>query len=350
MKIRTIDLGERPVVLVPHGRRDRPCVPPALQGIRSRYGLYRIRIERRPDTLGRQDDDETQHQCRRTSRCHPNLRERYRNHGRSGAYRRTARPDILDLNFGCPVKRVAGKGAGAGMLQNIPKMLEITRSVVNAVQIPVTVKTRLGWDENHKVIVELAEQLQDCGIEALTIHGRTRSQMYTGEADWTLIGEVKNNPRMRIPIIGNGDITTPQRAKECFDRYGVDAIMIGTVPVSDGTVDIQGSKTLPGNGRRASFPLFPVETGRIAPGDTGQHQLARRAPGHPSREAPLSGFSFIQRHPQFPRHPHRHAPCRNARRALRDTGPHRNDIGENARYVLIQILNTEAQRHREIIT
>lgn len=138
-----------------------------------------------------------------------------------------ARPDILDLNFGCPVKRVAGKGAGAGMLQNIPKMLEITRAVVNAVQIPVTVKTRLGWDENHKVIVELAEQLQDCGIEALTIHGRTRSQMYTGEADWTLIGEVKNNPRMRIPIIGNGDITTPQRAKECFDRYGVDAIMIG---------------------------------------------------------------------------------------------------------------------------
>ena len=138
-----------------------------------------------------------------------------------------ARPDILDLNFGCPVKRVAGKGAGAGMLQHIPQMLEITRAVVNAVHIPVTVKTRLGWDENHKVIVELAEQLQDCGIEALTIHGRTRSQMYTGEADWTLIGEVKNNPRMRIPIIGNGDITTPQRAKECFDRYGVDAIMIG---------------------------------------------------------------------------------------------------------------------------
>lgn len=138
-----------------------------------------------------------------------------------------ARPDILDLNFGCPVKRVAGKGAGAGMLQHIPQMLEITRAVVNAVHIPVTVKTRLGWDENHKVIVELAEQLQDCGIEALTIHGRTRSQMYTGEADWTLIGKVKNNPRMRIPIIGNGDITTPQRAKECFDRYGVNAIMIG---------------------------------------------------------------------------------------------------------------------------
>ena len=138
-----------------------------------------------------------------------------------------AQPDVLDINFGCPVKRVAGKGAGAGMLQNIPLMLEITRAVVDAVKVPVTVKTRLGWDESHKIIVDLAEQLQDCGIQALTIHGRTRSQMYTGEADWTLIGEVKNNPRMHIPIIGNGDITTPQRARECFDRYGVDGIMIG---------------------------------------------------------------------------------------------------------------------------
>lgn len=136
-------------------------------------------------------------------------------------------PDVLDLNFGCPVKRVAGKGAGAGMLQNPEKMLEITRAVVDAVNIPVTVKTRLGWDDNHKIIVDLAERLQDCGIQALTIHGRTRAQMYTGEADWTLIGEVKNNPRMHIPIIGNGDITTPERAKECFDRYGVDAIMVG---------------------------------------------------------------------------------------------------------------------------
>ena len=138
-----------------------------------------------------------------------------------------ARPDILDINFGCPVKKVAGKGAGAGMLQNIPKMLEITRAVVDAVKIPVTVKTRLGWDADHKIIVDLAEQLQDCGIAALAIHGRTRAQMYTGEADWTLIGEVKNNPRMHIPIIGNGDITSAIRAKECFDRYGVDAIMIG---------------------------------------------------------------------------------------------------------------------------
>jgi nifR3 family TIM-barrel protein len=138
-----------------------------------------------------------------------------------------AHPDVLDINFGCPVKKVAGKGAGAGMLQDVPKMLAITRAVVDAVKIPVTVKTRLGWDMEHRIIVDLAEQLQDCGIKALTIHGRTRSQMYTGEADWTLIGEVKNNPRMTIPIIGNGDVTSAVRAKECFDRYGVDGIMIG---------------------------------------------------------------------------------------------------------------------------
>ena len=139
-----------------------------------------------------------------------------------------AHPDILDINFGCPVKRVAGKGAGAGMLQNIPLMLEMTRAVVDAVPgTPVTVKTRLGRDQNHLIITDLAEQLQDCGIQALTIHGRTRSQMYTGEADWTLIGEVKRNPRIHIPIIGNGDIATPERAKECFERYGVDAIMVG---------------------------------------------------------------------------------------------------------------------------
>lgn len=138
-----------------------------------------------------------------------------------------AHPDVIDLNFGCPVKKVAGKGAGAGLLRDIPKMLEITRSVVDAVKLPVTVKTRLGWDDNSKIIVDLAEQLQDCGIAALTIHGRTRAQMYTGDADWTLIGKVKENPRMHIPIIGNGDITTPERAKECFDKYGVDAVMIG---------------------------------------------------------------------------------------------------------------------------
>ena len=138
-----------------------------------------------------------------------------------------AKPDVIDLNFGCPVKKIANKGAGAGMLQNIPLMLEITREIVKAVRIPVTVKTRLGWDHEHRIIVALAEQLQDCGIAAITIHGRTRAQMYTGEADWTLIREVKSNPRMRIPVIGNGDVTTPEQCKECFDKYGVDGVMIG---------------------------------------------------------------------------------------------------------------------------
>ena len=138
-----------------------------------------------------------------------------------------AKPDVIDLNFGCPVKKVAGKGAGAGMLQNIPLMLDITREVVRAVHVPVTVKTRLGWNCEQLVITDLAEQLQDCGIQALTIHGRTRSQMYTGQADWTLIGEVKRNPRIHIPIIGNGDITTPEEAQQAFDRYGVDAVMVG---------------------------------------------------------------------------------------------------------------------------
>ena len=138
-----------------------------------------------------------------------------------------AHPDVLDINFGCPVKRVAGKGAGAGLLQDVPRMLEITKAVVDAVDVPVTAKTRLGWDAQHQIIVPLAEQLQDCGIQALTIHGRTRAQMYTGEADWSLIGEVKRNPRMRIPIIGNGDITSGEGAKRAFDEFGVDAVMVG---------------------------------------------------------------------------------------------------------------------------
>lgn len=142
-----------------------------------------------------------------------------------------ARPDILDINFGCPVKRVAGKGAGAGMLRNIPLMLEITREVVKAVNIPVTVKTRLGWDMDNLIIVDLAERLQDCGVAALTIHGRTRSQMYTGEADWRLIGEVKRNPRMTIPIIGNGDVTSAEICTRRFEEFGVDGVMIGRASI-----------------------------------------------------------------------------------------------------------------------
>ena len=136
-------------------------------------------------------------------------------------------PDVIDLNFGCPVKKVASKGAGSGMLRNIPLLLEITKEVVKAVKTPVTVKTRLGWDSENLIITTLAEQLQDCGIEALTIHGRTRAQMYTGNADWSLIKEVKDNPRIHIPIIGNGDITTAEEAKMAFEQYGVDAVMVG---------------------------------------------------------------------------------------------------------------------------
>ncbi|HPF93890.1 MAG TPA: tRNA-dihydrouridine synthase, partial [Tenuifilaceae bacterium] len=136
-------------------------------------------------------------------------------------------PEVIDINFGCPVKKIANRGAGSGMMKDIPKMVEMTRQIVNATHLPVTVKTRLGWDESTKQIVEIAERLQDVGIKALTIHGRTRAQLYKGEADWTLIGDVKANPRMQIPIIGNGDIDGPEKAVEYFNRYGVDAIMIG---------------------------------------------------------------------------------------------------------------------------
>lgn len=144
---------------------------------------------------------------------------------------RQANPEIIDINFGCPVKKVAGKGAGAGMLRDIPKMLEITRAVVDAMDIPVTVKTRLGWDHESKIIVDLAEQLQDCGIQALTVHGRTRSQLYSGAADWEMIAAVKANQRLKIPVIGNGDITTPELARTAFERSGVDGIMVGRASI-----------------------------------------------------------------------------------------------------------------------
>lgn len=227
MKIANIDLGERPVLLAPM----EDVTDPAFRLMCKRFGADMVYTEFvSADALIR-SVSKTEQKLNISDEERPVAIQIY---GRDTATMveaakivDQARPDILDLNFGCPVKRVAGKGAGAGMLQNIPLMLEITRSVVDAVKIPVTVKTRLGWDADHKIIVSLAEQLQDCGISALTIHGRTRAQMYTGEADWTLIGEVKKNPRMHIPIIGNGDVTTPQRARECFEQYGVDAIMIG---------------------------------------------------------------------------------------------------------------------------
>lgn len=227
MKIGNIELGNHPIFLAPM----EDVTDPAFRLMCKRFGADMVYTEFiSSDALIRLVNKTTQ----KLSICDEERPVAIQIYGREteamvGAAQiaEAACPDILDINFGCPVKKVAGKGAGSGMLQNVPKMLEITRAVVEAVKVPVTVKTRLGWDANSKIIVDLAERLQDCGIAALTIHGRTRAQMYTGEADWTLIGDVKNNPRMHIPIIGNGDVTTPQRAKECFDKYGVDAVMIG---------------------------------------------------------------------------------------------------------------------------
>lgn len=227
MKIGNIELGNHPIFLAPM----EDVTDPAFRLMCKKFGADMVYTEFiSSDALIRLVNKTTQ----KLSICDEERPVAIQIYGREtdamvGAAQiaEAACPDILDINFGCPVKKVAGKGAGSGMLQNVPKMLEITRAVVEAVKVPVTVKTRLGWDANSKIIVDLAERLQDCGIAALTIHGRTRAQMYTGEADWTLIGDVKNNPRMHIPIIGNGDVTTPQRAKECFDKYGVDAVMIG---------------------------------------------------------------------------------------------------------------------------
>ena len=227
MKIRNIDLGEQPVLLAPM----EDVTDPAFRLMCKEFGADMVYTEFVSSDALIRSVGKTMLKLNISEQERPVAIQIYGKDTETmveaARIVEAAKPDILDLNFGCPVKRVAGKGAGSGLLQNVPKMLEITRAVVEAVKIPVTVKTRLGWDADHKIIVELAEQLQDCGIEALTIHGRTRAQMYTGEADWTLIGAVKQNPRMRIPVIGNGDITTPERAKECFDRYGVDGIMIG---------------------------------------------------------------------------------------------------------------------------
>ena len=228
MKIRNINLGEKPVLLAPM----EDVTDQAFRLLCKEFGASMVysefvsadalirNVNRSLEKI-RVDDRERPVAIQIYGRDVPSMVEAAK------IVEGEAHPDILDINFGCPVKKVAGKGAGAGMLRNVPLMLDITREVVKAVSIPVTVKTRLGWDHQNKIIVELAEQLQDCGIEALTIHGRTRSQMYQGEADWTLIGEVKRNPRMHIPIIGNGDICTAEQAADAFSRYGVDAVMIG---------------------------------------------------------------------------------------------------------------------------
>ena len=228
MKIHDIDLGERPVVLAPM----EDVTDPAFRLLCKEFGASMVYSEFvSADALIRSvnrslqkivvNDAERPVAVQIYGRDVPSMVEA------AQIIERESHPDVIDINFGCPVKKVAGKGAGAGMLRNIPLMLEITRAVVDAVKTPVTVKTRLGWDHESKIIVELAEQLQDCGIQALTIHGRTRSQMYTGEADWSYIGAVKANSRMHIPIIGNGDIDSAEKAKEAFDRYGVDAVMVG---------------------------------------------------------------------------------------------------------------------------
>ena len=227
MKIGTIDLGERPVLLAPM----EDVTDIAFRLMCKRFGADMVYTEFvSADALIR-NVSKTQQKLNVSDEERPVAIQIYGKEVgpmvEAAQICEEAHPDVLDINFGCPVKKVAGKGAGAGMLRNIPLMLEITREVVKAVKLPVTVKTRLGWDADHRIIVELAEQLQDCGIAALSIHGRTRAQMYTGEADWTLIREVKQNPRMTIPIIGNGDVVTAEQCQKRFDETGVDGVMIG---------------------------------------------------------------------------------------------------------------------------
>lgn len=228
MKIGTIDLGERPLLLAPM----EDVTDVGFRLLCRRMGAAMVYSEFVASDALVRAVPRTFEKLRVTDEERPvaiQIYGRFPEAMRDAAQivEETAHPDILDINFGCPVKRVAGKGAGAGMLQKVPLMLDITRRVVEAVNIPVTVKTRLGWDEQHKIIVDLAEQLQDCGISALTIHGRTRSQMYKGTANWELIGAVKRNPRMHIPVIGNGDLCTPQDVERAFNDYGVDACMVG---------------------------------------------------------------------------------------------------------------------------
>lgn len=244
MKIGTIDLGERPLFLAPM----EDVTDIGFRKMCKRFGAAMVYTEfvsadavirNIKSTLAKIviDDSERPVGIQIYGRDVPSMVE-------AAKIVEQVRPDVIDINFGCPVKKVANKGAGSGMLKNIPLLLDITREVVKAVKTPVTVKTRLGWDNDNLIITELAEQLQDCGIQALTIHGRTRSQMYTGEADWTLIGEVKNNPRIHIPIIGNGDVTSIEQANEHFDRYGVDAVMIGRATFGCPWLFYQGEKQL----------------------------------------------------------------------------------------------------------
>jgi len=231
MKIANIEFPDKPLFLAPM----EDVTDPAFRLLCKRFGVDMVYTEFVSSEALIRSVNRTQQKLTIYEEERPVVIQIYGHDPRSMAeaarIAAEAKPDIIDINFGCPVKKVAGKGAGAGLLRDIPRMLEITSEVVKAVNIPVTAKTRLGWDDDSKIIVSLAEQLQDCGIAALAIHGRTRAQMYKGDADWTLIGEVKNNQRMHIPIIGNGDVTTPKRALECFERYGVDAVMVGRAAI-----------------------------------------------------------------------------------------------------------------------
>lgn len=231
MKIGNLDLGKNPLLLAPM----EDVTDPSFRLMCKRFGADMVYTEFVSSDALIRNVNKTQQKLHISDDERPVAIQIY---GRfpdamaeAAQICEAANPNVLDLNFGCPVKKVAGKGAGAGMLRDVPKMLEITKRVVDAVKIPVTVKTRLGWDDSSKIIVDLAEALQDCGIAALAIHGRTRAQMYTGEADWSLIGEVKNNPRMHIPIIGNGDITSPEICRRRFEETGVDAVMIGRATI-----------------------------------------------------------------------------------------------------------------------
>ncbi len=230
MKIRHIDLGQRPVMLAPmedvtNASFRLICREEGADMVTTEFVSADALVRNIPATLRKLEINDAER---------PAAIQIYGREADSMAEAARivalAKPDVIDINFGCPVKKVAGKGAGAGLLRDVPKMLDITRAVVNAVDIPVTAKTRLGWDHDSMIIVDLAEQLQDCGIEALTVHGRTRSQLYTGKADWDMIAKVKANPRLKIPIIGNGDITSGADAVKAFES-GVDAIMIGRASI-----------------------------------------------------------------------------------------------------------------------
>ncbi len=253
MKIGTIDLGERPVMLAPmedvtDGSFRLICKEQGASMVYTEFVSAEALVRDIPSTVRKLAIDE---------RERPVAIQIYGRDAESmveaARIVEQARPDIIDINFGCPVKKVAGKGAGAGMLRDIPKMLDITRKVVDAVKLPVTVKTRLGWDHNSKIIVELAEQLQDCGISALTVHGRTRSQMYTGEADWEMIARVKENPRLTIPLIGNGDITSGELARQAFARYGVDGVMVGRGAIGAPWIFGEISRAIRGEGNEPTL-------------------------------------------------------------------------------------------------